>query len=138
MRPRIWILVSDASRAKLFQQEGPRMDEVGDYTHTEGTLPIRDLVSDQPDCRRMGHEDRLGMSPAKDPKEPEAGKFARQLAGVLKQGLDAHRYDSLELMAPPHFLGLLRSSLDQQVAKRVTASFEQNFIDEGATTDRSA
>ena len=127
MRPRIWILVSDASKAKLFQHEGSRMEEIGDYIHINGILPVGDRFPAQP--RRRGRENgnRSGRNPATDPKETEAAKFARQLAEVLKQGLEAHHYESLELMAPAHFLGLLRKSLDQQVSKRVTASFDQDF-----------
>jgi len=129
MIPRIWILVTDVSRARLFAQEGRHVDEVGDFIHAEGSLPVRALVSDQQGRRGTGLFDRPGLSQSTDPKEVEAWKFAQKLAGMLKHGLDVNEYDSLILVAPPHFLGILRKTLDHQVAKRLTTSLDKNFID---------
>jgi protein required for attachment to host cells len=68
------------------------------------------------------------MSPEVEPKQVEAQRFALSLAGVLKQGLNRHAYEELVLAAPPHFLGLLRQAMDEQVAARVAATFDKNFI----------
>jgi protein required for attachment to host cells len=68
------------------------------------------------------------MSPDAEPREVEAQRFALSLAGMLKQGLNRHAYDELVLAAPPHFLGLLRNALDGQVAARIAATFDKNFI----------
>lgn len=131
MHQRIWILVSDASRAKLFQHDGSQIVEVGDFTHAAESLPVRKQHSARP--RRQGKESSdwgdLGRTAVTHSKETEAEKFARELAVVLNKGLDEHHFESLEVMAPRHFQGLLRKFIDPKVAKRLTASFDQDFID---------
>lgn len=132
MNARIWILVSDASKARLFQRQGPRVQELSDYVHPASSQHVDDLVSDHPGRRGMGRAglgDRPGLDSALEPKKAEAMRFARQHAEMLKRALDDHRFDELVLVAPPHFLGLLRQVLDEQVAKRLTASFDRDYLE---------
>lgn len=58
---------------------------------------------------------RPAAAPDTAPKWVEAQKFARQLAGRLEAGLNARAYDSLAVVAPPQFLGLLRQVLSENV-----------------------
>lgn len=132
MNQKTWILISDVSKAKLFQEEGRLLKELGDFIHPEGTMKIENLISDASGRRGMGQKDRPGLTSSTNPKETESKKFAHELAMMLKQGLDAHRFEALVLVAPPHFLGLLRKTLDPQVSKKVTASIDRDFMEFGA------
>lgn len=123
MRPRTtWILVCDASRARLLAEPaGARhLTEIEAFEHAESRARVRDLMADANGRKPgggWGH--RPGVEPDTDPKEVEAQKFARRLADVLQKGLDDHAYEALILVAPPHFLGLMRECVSAQVAKRV-------------------
>src|SRR4029079_10599152 len=91
---------------------------------------ITDIVTDHNGRKPVGGlrgNGRPGVEAETDPKEVEAQKFARELAGELKKGLDDHAYDALILAAPPHFLGLLKDALDDQVRRRVEATIAKDL-----------
>jgi protein required for attachment to host cells len=69
------------------------------------------------------------MAPTTPPHEVEAEKFAHSIAKLLEQGCGAKAYDRLLLVAPPHFLGLLRSTLTPKVAKHVELSLDKDYTD---------
>jgi protein required for attachment to host cells len=70
---------------------------------------------------------RPGAAPETDPKEVEAQKFARELADVLERGLNDHAYESLVVVAPSRFLGLLRGSVAKTVRKRIDGTIEKDL-----------
>jgi protein required for attachment to host cells len=135
-----WILVCDASRAQLFEQESParHYQPVAAFVHEQSRAHVVDLVTDAQGrkpvggprgtrARPGGFHGRPGVEPENDAKQVEAQKFARQLAAVLDKGLDAHAYEALVLVAPPKFLGLLKGSLDEQVRRRLEATIERDL-----------
>ncbi len=126
---RTWILVCDACRARVFLDCDQReLMELRDFADVAAREHVRDRVSDRAGLKPGGgSEFRAGASPDTDPREAEAHRFAGYLAGVLKTGLNEHAYDELVLTAPPHFLGLLRAALDDQVARRVVVSIDKDF-----------
>ena len=126
---RTWILLCEASRARLFTHDGRgEFSELMAFTHPASRTRGLDLISDKPGRRSEGPGHRSGLSPDAEPREIEAHRFALSLADVLKQGLNRHAYEDLVLAAPPHFLGLLRQAMDGQVTARVRATFDKNFI----------
>ena len=62
------------------------------------------------------------MTAPTEPKMLEGEEFARTLAHELKRASDGHEFGRIALVAPPHFLGLLREALDEQVARKLVAS----------------
>jgi hypothetical protein len=54
---------------------------------------------------------------------PRSG-FARQLAAKLQHARTENLYERLVLVAPPTFLGLLRSSLDAPTAQLIVGSLD--------------
>jgi len=102
---RTWVLIADRARARLFEarQGNGHLDEVAGFIHVEGQL---------------GSElDRDQQGP--QPRDKVAREFAHGLATVLDQGRLDHCYERLILVAPPRFLGQLRSQLGSEVAKLV-------------------
>jgi protein required for attachment to host cells len=128
MHGKKWILVADASRARLLQWETEHFLEIADFTHPEGHLRNQDLVSDQPGRKGAGF-DRPGLDYGKSPKEVELERFALRLADILKHGLDHQLYEELLLVCPPHFLGCLRKVLDKQVLHTITVALDRDFTD---------
>jgi protein required for attachment to host cells len=137
---RIWILVCDASRARIFT-DAPRrrgLSLLESFEHPEGREHTRDLVTDANGRKPVGglrgingHAGaaygRPGAEPDTTPKDVEAQKFARSLAEVLEKAIDAHRYDALVITAPPRFLGLLRETICEKVRRRVTQTLDKDL-----------
>lgn len=138
-----WILVCDASRARLFAEAAPGRDFslVANFEHPESRERTRDLVTDANGRKPVGgshgggvngnrpggFHGRPGVEPDTDPKEVEAIKFARTLAEALEKGFDAHFYDTLVISAPPHFLGLLKETISDKVRKRLSHTIDKDF-----------
>lgn len=138
-----WILVCDASRARLLRADPPKKNlvQLEVFDHAESRAHVRDLVADAHGRKPVGpvpgntnHGSgqglgygRPGAEPDTDPKEVEAQKFARELAETLEKGLNEHAYQHLFLIAPPHFLGLLRGTASAQVKKHIDLTIDKDL-----------
>jgi protein required for attachment to host cells len=61
------------------------------------------------------------------PHEVESARFAHEIAALLNRGLTDSAYERLILIAPPHFLGLLRVAISDDVAKRVELDLDKDY-----------
>jgi protein required for attachment to host cells len=136
-----WILVGNASRARLFSvpPRAKRLTPLGVFEHAESRAHVRDLISDAQGRKPVGPVPasmvqgqggaygRPGAEEDTDVHGAEAEKFARELADVLEKGLNEHAYERLIIIAAPHFLGLLRSTVSAQVAKHIETTIDKDF-----------
>ncbi|APE29936.1 hypothetical protein BOX17_02540 [Halomonas aestuarii] len=125
-----WVVVADQARARLFSasdQRGP-LEEVEELVNPEGRLHDRDLNADSPGRAfdSMG-EGRHAMGKHHSPKEQEAIRFAHEVGKRLAAGLQDGAYRHLIISATPHFLGLLRETLSEDVAKRVLLELHKDL-----------
>jgi len=126
----IWILVADAGRAQILSKmEGT--DGLVSVQHLEnatGRAQDVDLVSDHPGrIEKHGSGTRSTMDPPTDPHEQEAINFARRLNQRLEAAESQGDYDILVLVAPPHFLGLLKSGLGQGPQRRLVSTIPKDL-----------
>ena len=117
-----WILVADSARARIFTTKSPTapLEELKDLTHIAAKIHDQQLVTDLPG--RHSNDTGIGAhnyEPKVLPTEEEAIMFAKELAKELKQGFDHHEFEQLYLVAPAHFLGLLKKELDSKIARIV-------------------
>ena len=127
-----WILVANSSRARLFSTEkvNAPWNLEQELEHPESRAKNMDLVSDKPGRQQQsasGGTNRPAMSERTEPKEAQAELFARELADVLEKGWQQGHCESIVLVAPPHFLGLLRGALSGQCDKRVHHSVVKDY-----------
>ncbi len=120
MVERTWILMADASRARIFHESGKGLQELMDFFHAEGREHPRLRVSD-----RAGN--RWGSTPGADLREAACERFALHLGKVLERGLEDGLYDRVRLVVPPRFLGLLRRNLDTKVSACVADCLDKDF-----------
>lgn len=121
-----WILVANASMAILYNfeptnsaNEKPKLTVVENFAHPESRESDRSLTSDRLGeyiSRPGGHGNFVESS---DPHQYEAKVFAHELFKKLEQGRVTHQFNSLILVASPHFLGLLRQCIDDQPFKNL-------------------
>jgi protein required for attachment to host cells len=127
----IWILVSDASRATLFSTEkrGDDWQVVDTYSHPESRLKDSELTPTEPghSAKSKGGSRHTTFEPDTDPKQVEMEHFAQQLADMLTAGTMLKRYDFVVLVAPPHFLGLLRKRLSAETEKRLLTVIHKDY-----------
>lgn len=120
-----WIVVADAGRARIFEASDAQTSwsVVHSVCNPDGRRLSQQLVSDE-----SGRIDKSGrgvlsaMDPRTDPHEVAAFRFAHDLANILDCGAKRHAYSRLTLIAPPHFLGLMKSALTSEVEKRLVAA----------------
>jgi len=127
----IWILVSDACRATLYATEkrGDDWKVVDTYVHPESRLKNSELTPTEPghSAKSKGSSRHTTMEPDTSPKLAEMEHFAQQLADVLSAGTTHRSYDRVFLVAPPHFLGLLRHRLSGETEKRLISVVHKNY-----------
>ncbi len=121
-----WILVGDASRARIFgfeKEDGPWV-LVEQIEHPLGRARTSELVTD-----RAGRQRQTGpaLEGHMDPAEHESHRFAEKLGHVLGKGFDDHRFARLFLVAPPRFLGYLRGVLREPVLRQVAKSVDRDY-----------
>lgn len=125
-----WVLVADAGRAQLFAADllVTQLIALEGHVHPESRLPARELVAgDRGATRDHATQNRSRFERHTDPHSAVVDEFARELAGVLRQGRLDNRYERLVLVAPPAFLGSLRGHLDGETHKHVLATVHHNW-----------
>jgi protein required for attachment to host cells len=128
-----WILVSDSGGARLFSAllGEDNWSLVKDFKHPEGREMSRDIRPSSPPGRMQQSKApggrRTAMEPRTSPKEAEAERFAEHLANYLEDATARREFDSLVLVAPPHFLGMLRGALRRQSAHHLRATVDKDL-----------
>lgn len=120
--PTTWIVVADASRARVIERRGDSSTEIADLLNPEGRAHARDIGSDANGRFPKGGSNTgpgHAAGPDTDPVEHAVSMFAKRVARSLDEARVQGRYQSLCLVAPPKMLGLLRAELPTEVARRV-------------------
>ncbi|MHA7627899.1 host attachment protein [Corallococcus sp. M7] len=126
---RLWILVANASRARLFATDAKaeKWDLIEQFQHDESRAKPVDLFNqaDNPNAGTLH-----GPVPENEPdgrRQLEHQRFARELSARLDKGVDTHAFDQLVIAAPPGFLGLLRGLLSTRVKQRVRLDLDADY-----------
>lgn len=120
-----WIMVANASHAKLFANKGPNkgLELVKELEHPESREKASELVSD-----RIGNYAGSGSyAQPTHPKEHEAERFALQIAHELEQGRVNNAYEKLVMVTSAHFMGLLNNRITQQVKSKISDSISKDY-----------
>lgn len=128
---RSWLLVADSSRARIFayDKKDDDWDLEEQLDHPGSRKRTSELVTDQQGQGRQSGTG--GYAPAKsnetDAHANEEVKFARQLSERLTSGFDQRSYARLGLVAPPHFLGLLRKNLADHIGRTLFLELGKDY-----------
>jgi protein required for attachment to host cells len=127
-----WIVVAHEAGARFFENRGrgTGLELVEEVEHPEGRARDRDMASDRPGRsfrKNSGDPGRASMGQSEGPHDRAVSDFARALADKLQDARVQNRYRGVVLVAPPKFLGLLRSSLDGPTAQLVMASLDKDL-----------
>ncbi|MGB0128875.1 MAG: host attachment protein [Rhodocyclaceae bacterium] len=124
-----WILVANASTAKLFANHGPKkgLQLVKELSHPESRQKNADLVTDRAGFMQSSGNGHGSRQPPTEPKQYEAQTFAQELAEELHGGRTTNQFSRVILVAPPAFMGLLNAQLDAPTAQIVSDRFEKDY-----------
>lgn len=131
-----WILIANSSKACLFESSYAKLFNgsaelklVEEFTHPESRLKNQELLSDRPGTKERGYNRTATLNERSEPKELEAGEFARELVTKLEEGRLQHIYDKLIMVAPPRFQGLLNKCMEHhpQVLQKITKTIEKDY-----------
>jgi protein required for attachment to host cells len=117
-----WILAADSSRARIFEvaEKEQRLHEIKDFANPEGRSSERELQTDmQGRVHGYGQQYRSHSTAEMEGVEHANELFSKELARYLDKARNDRQYQKLYLIAPPKFLGLLRSNLGKEVQKLV-------------------
>jgi protein required for attachment to host cells len=124
-----WIVVADASRARIFRADTPSgpLTEIETLAHPASRQHEGDLVSDRSgqdlDPNTGGHN----MGRGKEWKQEEIRHFAKEVCRHLEQEHNKGSYAKLYLMAAPAFLGELRQHLAKPVHAAVAGEIDKDL-----------
>ncbi len=129
MADKLWILVGNASRARLFSADAKGEDWtlLQEFRHDESRARNMEL-QEQRDNPNAGTLHK--PAPENEPdgrRELEHARFARSLSAYLDRGVDGHAFERLILAAPPEFLGRLRKSLSKRVLQRLVLDLDADY-----------
>jgi protein required for attachment to host cells len=122
-----WIMVANASQAKLFANHGPNkgLQLIKELLHPESREKTSNLVSDRSGANSgPGHG---AFIQATDPKHHEAERFAQEVVRELDEGRVKNAYDRLILVASAPFMGLVNGCLPGQVRSKVSESIDKDY-----------
>lgn len=132
MNAATWVLVADSSRGRLYSipEKNKPWSFVGEYKHPASRISEGGLTTDQPGRTHgsIGGGSRSAMESKTSPKDVEFEHFAHELAGVLHDGHGQQAYGHIVLAAPPHFLGLLRKTINHTVSKLIVATVDKDYM----------
>jgi protein required for attachment to host cells len=121
-----WIVVADAGRALVLRKVVGHHEVatiLHDLENPAGRMRTSELVSDgRGRVETGGGTMQSAMDPRTDAHEQKAIVFSREVVKALDTAADRHEYDSLILVAPAHFLGLLKSNLGRVAARKLAMS----------------
>mgnify|MGYP006267231691 CR=1 FL=1 len=118
-----WVVVADQSRARIFQTSGQldELVEIDDLLNPSGRQDDSDLRKDAKGrFYGKGERDQAHTAePHVTQEEHAADRFSREVMAYLEHANHDHRFESLVMIAPPEFLGLLRKQLSKNVETKV-------------------
>lgn len=123
-----WILVANASLAKLYANLGPNkgLKLVKELIHPESRQKNAELVTDRPGSM-AGAAGAGSMQPQTLPKQHQAKVFAQEIAHELYHGRATNAFKRAIIVAPPAFMGMLNTVLDGPTSQLVTDRFEKDY-----------
>lgn len=132
MTSNTWVIVADSSRARVLQlaKKGRELQEIKTLVHPESRSHERELTTDRPgrSFDRMG-PGRHAMSETVSPKQHEAWKLCKELAGEIETARSRSEFDRLVLVAAPPFLGALRKTLSDTTLRLTTHEVGKNMAE---------
>lgn len=124
-----WIVVAEAARARIFDPGEPndRWTLVQEFSHRESRENNYHLRGNRPDQIQHPEErDVKGDNPERL-YQVEDERFAKEICDSLQRAFSNNAFRELVLVAPPRFLGRLRSHLSPTLKRVVKLELDKDY-----------
>ena len=124
-----WILVANASLARLYEHLGPKkgLKLIKELEHPESRMKNAELSSDKAGSYQVSASGHGSREQQTSPKTNAAQNFAHALAKELYLGRSRNEFGRAILVAPPAFMGMLNATLDGPTAHMVSDRLEKDY-----------
>ena len=124
-----WILVADASRARIFAADKALspLNEIRTLTSPEARLHEGDLVTDKGGRDRNPGIGAHGFNVGDEHKQDNAERFAAQVCHELEAARNAGEFRKLYVVAAPTFLGMLRHHQSSALRHLIAGEVDKNL-----------
>lgn len=131
--PTTWIVVADEAIARILQSEdGHATEPVQELTDPDAHAKGAELRRDAGGRRAVsGTGGNATTSAGPNERHVEAEVFSRRVADYLGRAYHEHRFDELRIVAAPRFLGLLRKSMNHDLARVVSQEIDKDLVHMG-------
>ena len=127
----IWVLVCDAAKARFFEIRSgdPTWHVLEVVSHEESRSKTSELTGSPSGSRSSqgGSVHHNALAPPTSPKDVEKAGFAHTLATKLDEAMRSARFRKWVLVAPPHFLGLMRKELTSALEKHLLTAVDKDL-----------
>lgn len=124
------VLVADSTQAKLFSldRSAEKLEELDQLRHDEARQREHDINSDRPGRQQAGAgSSHHGVNVEDSAREQENTVFAKHIGEYLEADRVRQNPRGLIIMAPPHFLGILRKQLSGECQKLVVQTVNKDL-----------
>jgi len=134
MNKQAWLLVANGSQATIYKYlaEGQMLEEIGGNGNGTRRYKDEDLVTDRPGVMSAGGSDMHGqsaMEPSVSPTEKAKHDFAKQVIDEVENARCKDLLSSLDIIAAPEMLGLLRDSMNKNLLKIVDKTMSKDGVE---------
>jgi protein required for attachment to host cells len=135
-----WILVADASRARIFTADKARspLNEIRTLTSPEARLHEGDLITDKGGRDRNPGTGAHGFNTDDLHKHENAERFASQVCHELESARNSGGFRKLYVVAAPGFLGMLRRHQSAALRGMVAGEIDKNLATQDPATIRKS
>lgn len=128
-----WLLVANGSQANIFKYsaQGQSLERVNTLTNSAANQQDQDLVTDRPGIMSGGGKNIPGQSALtseESPTDRAKEDFAKTIATELDAARRQDKMHSLDIIAAPEMLGLIREKMDKNLAKLVDISISKDLL----------
>jgi protein required for attachment to host cells/ribosome-associated translation inhibitor RaiA len=127
-----WIAVCNRAGARIFKKQFHDVELFHSLDYPLGRERTRALRTDKPSVSRMNFAAGGGtthrMTGGKDPHEELAVAFSKTVGAYLKNAFQKKQFEHLVVVAEPHFLGLIKLSLDKKVQASVSQWVAKDLV----------
>ena len=128
-----WILVATSSYAEVFERLGDKLRLIEKRDHPEGRKKVHELITDKPGRTfAIASTERHSLGEENEQvKRHYRNMFIHDLLRFCLTAKNGGSFDTLNIIAPPDFLGELRkvfhkeaplhAAIDQEIAKDLPA-----------------
>lgn len=132
MQKQSWLVVANGSEATFFKytDEGKSLQKIGGLGNSFAHKQDKDIVSDRPGVMSAGKNihGRDSLSVEMSPTDKARENFVKEVADQLEQARKQNRLHSVDIIAEPKTMGLLRNNFPSNLAALIDRTISKDAI----------